>query len=70
MDIFQRFFVKIVDLCQDAGLVWGRELYFDGTKVEANWSAPHFPDQWQREVERRAVDSPEAEDGDATGTDA
>ena len=34
--IFERFFEKVVDLCQEAGLVWGRELYFDGTKVEAN----------------------------------
>jgi transposase len=36
VDVFERFFEKVVDLCQDAGLVWGRELYFDGTKVEAN----------------------------------
>jgi transposase len=36
VEIFQRFFEKIVDLCQDVGLVWGRELYFDATKVEAN----------------------------------
>ncbi len=34
--IFERFFEKIVDLCQEAGLVWGREVYFDGTKVEVN----------------------------------
>jgi transposase len=34
--IFQRFFEEIVDQCQAAGLVWGRELYFDATKVEAN----------------------------------
>jgi transposase len=34
--IFERFFEKVVDLCQEAGLVWGRELYFDATKVEAN----------------------------------
>jgi transposase len=34
--IFERFFEQVVDLCQEAGLVWGRELYFDGTKVEAN----------------------------------
>jgi transposase len=34
--IFQRFFEAIVDQCQAAGLVWGRELYFDATKVEAN----------------------------------
>jgi transposase len=36
IDIFQRFFEQIVDLCQEAGLVWGRELYFDATKVDAN----------------------------------
>lgn len=34
--VFQRFFEEIVDRCQAAGLVWGRELYFDATKVEAN----------------------------------
>ena len=36
VDVFQRFFEQIVDQCQAAGLVWGRELYFDATKVEAN----------------------------------
>jgi len=36
VDIFQRFFEQVVDLCQEAGLVWGRELYVDATKVEAN----------------------------------
>src|SRR5215217_5937225 len=25
IDIFQRFFEQIVDLCQEAGLIWGRE---------------------------------------------
>jgi transposase len=38
--IFERFFEKVVDLCQDAGLVWGRDLYFDATKVEANAGIP------------------------------
>jgi len=36
LEVFQRFFEQIVELCQRAGLVWGKELYFDGTKVEAN----------------------------------
>ena len=36
IDVFQRFFERIVDLCQKAGLVWGRELYVDATKVLAN----------------------------------
>lgn len=39
IDVFQRF-VEQVDLCQEAGLGWGRELYFDGTKVEANAGVP------------------------------
>jgi transposase len=38
--VFQRFFEKIVDLCAEASLVWGRELYFDATKVEANAGIP------------------------------
>jgi transposase len=38
VDVFQRFFEQVVDLCQEAGLVWGRELYVDATKVAANAS--------------------------------
>jgi transposase len=36
--IFRRFFEAIVEQCLAAGLVWGRELYFDATKVAANAS--------------------------------
>jgi transposase len=36
VEIFERFFEHIVDLSQEAGLVWGRELFFDATKVHAN----------------------------------
>lgn len=36
LPIFQRFFEYVVDLCQQAGLLWGRELFFDATKVRAN----------------------------------
>jgi len=39
LDTFIRFFEKIIDLCQTAGLIWGQELYFDGTKVRANADA-------------------------------
>jgi hypothetical protein len=35
-EVFHRFFEKIVEWCIEAGLVWGKELYFDGTKVRAN----------------------------------
>jgi transposase len=36
VEIFERFFERVGDLCQDAGLVWGRELFVDATKVVAN----------------------------------
>jgi len=36
LEVFRRFFDAIVEQCQEAGLVWGRELYVDGTKVAAN----------------------------------
>lgn len=36
LEIFRRFFEHIVDLCEEAGLVWGKELLADATKVQAN----------------------------------
>jgi transposase len=50
IDIFQRFFEQIVTQCQAAGLVWGRELYIDATKVAANADLDSL-------VERAAVDT-------------
>ncbi len=38
LNVFQLFFERIVELCIEAGLVWGAELYFDATKVQANAS--------------------------------
>src|SRR3954468_4979265 len=44
--VFRRFFEAIVEQCRNAGLVWGKELYFDATQVNANASldsiAPRF----------------------------
>jgi transposase len=36
LEIFRRFFERIAEECFEAGLVWGEELFFDSTKVEAN----------------------------------
>jgi transposase len=36
LEVFRRFFEAIVEQCQQARLVWGRELYFDSTQVNAN----------------------------------
>ncbi len=38
VEIFRMFFEAVVDQCQQAGLVWGRELYVDATKVNVNAS--------------------------------
>ena len=38
LEVFRCFFERIVKECFDAGLVWGEELFFDATKVEANAS--------------------------------
>ena len=38
LSVFRRFFERIVEECFKAGLVWGEELFFDATKVEANAS--------------------------------
>ena len=44
--MFRRFFEAIVEQCREARLVWGKELYFDATQVNANASldsiAPRF----------------------------
>ncbi|HLL29518.1 MAG TPA: IS1182 family transposase [Allosphingosinicella sp.] len=36
LDVFRRFFDRIVEQCLTARLVWGEELYLDATRVQAN----------------------------------
>jgi transposase len=48
--VFQRFFECIVELCQTAGLVWGQELYFDGTKIRANAALEGMVPRWYWEA--------------------
>jgi transposase len=43
--VFQGFFERIVELCKEAGLVWGEELYLDSTKVQANASINRMVDR-------------------------
>ncbi len=38
LEVFRRFFDEVVEQCIESGLVWGKELYIDATKVEANAS--------------------------------
>jgi hypothetical protein len=36
LEVFRRFFEHVVGLCQDAGLVWGKEVLADATRVSGN----------------------------------
>jgi transposase len=62
-DVFRRFFERVVELCQEAGLVWGQELLFDATKVRANASLDSLRPRL-REVAREHVAALFAADGD------
>jgi transposase len=66
LSVFRAFFERIVQLCVEAGLLWGEELYFDATKVEANASldsiAPRFyVEEHLDEVFTTGEESPNAE---------
>jgi hypothetical protein len=54
LEIFHQFFEQIVELCAAAGLVWGEELYFDGTKVEANADIDKMVDRAEYEAQQHA----------------
>jgi hypothetical protein len=67
LPIFQRFFAHVVELCQQAGLVWGAELFFDGTKVRANADLDSLVPRWYAAATAH-LDTLFA--GDASGADA
>jgi transposase len=46
LEVFRRFFERIVEMCMDAGLVWGKEVFFDSTKVEANAAVDSLAPRW------------------------
>jgi transposase len=52
LEVFQLFFERIVELCIQAGLVWGEELYFDSTKVQANANVNGMVDRANYEAEQ------------------
>jgi transposase len=61
--VFRRFFEVIVEQCQQAGLVWGRELYFDATQVYANAALDSLTARFAVEARAaaRGLPPPEAE---------
>jgi transposase len=68
--VFERFFEKVVDLCQEAGLVWGNELFFDATRVRADAAlgslVPRFYHEATTHVAELFADGAPAGGGDDT----
>src|SRR3954449_2753919 len=71
LEVFHRFFETVVEQSLATGLVWGKELYFDATKVEANASLDSVAPRFAVEAHlgelftsaARPEDGDEAEDG-------
>ena len=70
LDICRRFFEAIVEQCMQAGLVWGKELYFDATKDEANAALDSVAPRFAVEAYlttlfgSAAADTPSTDDGE------
>ncbi len=50
LEVFRRFFERIVEMCAKAGLVWGKEIFFDATKVGANAAVDSLAPRWSVEA--------------------
>ena len=51
LETFQRFFEHVVELCIEAGLVWGEEFYLVATKVRANAAVRSMVDRTEIVIE-------------------
>ncbi len=70
VELFQRFFEAIVDQCQQAGLVWGKELFVDATKVNANASMESVKPRFAVEKHLRELFSTEEKEEPECAADA
>jgi transposase len=66
VEVFRRFFETIVDQCQQAGLVWGKELYADATKVQANAALSSMKPRFAVEAHLAALFAQEAQEQEDT----
>ena len=65
LDVFRRFFDRIVEQCIAAGLVWGQECYLDATRVQANAATDSLQPRFAVEAHLARLF---AADGDETGS--
>jgi len=60
LEVFRRFFEAVAERCQQAGLVWGQELYFDATQVLADASLDSLVPRFAVEAHLAALFSDES----------
>lgn len=72
LSVFQQFFESIVERCVQAGLVWGKELYFDGTKVRANAAVESLVPRWYWKAKQHVQElfASDESDDSAGGSDS
>jgi transposase len=67
--VFRRFFDAVVERCQQAGLVWGKELLVDATKVQGNASSDSMVPRLKEVVDDHLIDLFSDEDEDEAVTE-
>jgi transposase len=67
LEVFRRFFETIVEQCITAGLVWGKELYIDATKVTANAALDSLHPRFAIEAHLAQLFAAEGDGGDRSG---
>jgi len=70
VEIFRQFFEAIVAQCQQAGLIWGKELYFDATQVQADAALVSLTARFAVEARQQARTARQAEEPYAQGKSA
>jgi transposase len=71
LGVFRRFFAAIVEQCLQAGLVWGKEVYIDATKVAADAALASLQPRFAVEAHLAALFAATEEgDGDHGGDGA
>jgi hypothetical protein len=70
VEMFRCFFETIVDQCQRAGLLWGKELYVDATKVQANASMESVKPRFAVDSHLRALFATEEQEEPELAADA
>src|SRR5258708_7819643 len=70
LEVLRRFFEAMVEQCQQAGLIWGQELYFDAPQVQADAALDSLTARFAVEARQQARTARQAEGPYAHGKSA